>query len=124
MHFRQQCLAAATIVALAMSFAPSFAQDRAAEAVSQHQLIVSLRDIEAMARELYYDQSFMLLYLHGNRTEWIGSRNVPSRLLTEAVESRFVPPLKRFSRRIDQLDLSESQKKVARRRDSIPEPGH
>lgn len=80
--------------------------------LAQHRLITSLREVEAMSRELYFEQSFILLYVHGDRKEWIGSRNHPPRMLTEAVDSRFVPPLKRFRARVDRLQLQDTQKSL------------
>jgi hypothetical protein len=99
---------------------PSFAQtqvsagpesEQTAELIKLHRLLADVRNLEIDSRDLYFNQSFILLYLHGDRTEWIGSYNRPARMLTEAVTSLFVPKINRLNARIERsTDLTDEEK--------------
>ena len=108
-------IAAAIVFGHAAPAPPALAQEATAEerlrALERHRrLIGSLRAVEALTRECYFDQSFVLLQLHGGRTEKIGTY----RMLRAAADNRFLLPFRRFTARIDKLAVAEPQKALLR----------
>lgn len=88
-------------------------EDRLRDAIKRHQLLRSLYEYQIQTYSLFHDQTFILLYLHGDRTEVIGTFNKPPRMLDAAVQSRYEPQFNRFKARIGKLDgLSEEQKSL------------